>query len=280
MHQKGSRIYRVFSTLFYVCGDNSHCNDAHRSKQKWHENTAVRFLLLLFIASSLAACQSTGNTPNKPESDGETGVLMVFSEREAGSPLFRSRVFVSDKYVYMDDARVPADFLLFNRQEQKVYTVNSSDKSVFVIEPKKIAIQSPIEIDYTETSQPSSAIPTVGGGQATHYRYDANGKHCYDAVTLEKSFLPGVIDAFKEFRLVLAGEHASSLHRMPAENHDACELALNIFYATKHWGNGVPLREWDQKGYLKFMIDYREGFTMKSENLTIPADYRQYSVSG
>jgi len=296
MHQIGTAISRAASGLLQIhwykksWANNSVINNSAFNKsvfkkcvfnKRFLNNGGIKFSLLLLFGSSMIACQSTGSNPDDSNnSDLEKGVLMVYSEREAGSPLFRSRVFVNENYVYMDDSRIPADFLLFNRKEQKIYTVNSNDKSVFVIEPKKVAVTSPIEIDYTEASQPSSAIPSVGGGKATHYRYDANGKHCYDAVTLEKSFLPGVIDAFKEFRLVLAGEHASSLSRMPADTHDACDLALNIFHTTKHLEHGVPLREWDQQGYLRFMIDYMENFTMKPENLKIPTEYRQYSVNG
>ncbi|NOZ54749.1 MAG: hypothetical protein GXP08_16700 [Gammaproteobacteria bacterium] len=272
MYQKCTKILRVGTFL----------SQNNFFYQHFFHSNVIRLLLILFSSVVLAACQSTGansNASNKAE-DREVGVLMVYSEREAGGPLFRSRVFVSDNYVYMDDTRVPEDFLLFNRKEQKIYTVNSGEKSIFVIAAKAITVQPPIEINYTEESQPSSAIPKVNGGKATHYRYDVNGKRCYDAVTMESSFLPEVIGAFKEFRTVLAGEHASSLSRMPADTHDACGLALNIFYSTKHLEHGVPLREWDQRGFLKFMVDYAEGFKMKLERLQLPSEYRQYSVSG
>lgn len=232
----------------------------------------------------VAGCQtgpqgSDGSGYNEPAKDPKTnGVMMFFSEREPGSELFGSRMFVSKKVLYIDDDVVPNDFLLFDRESQTIYSVNSADKSVFVIKPKKVTIEPPIEIDYQEESQPSGAIPKVSGVKATHFKYKANGKHCYDAVTTEKEFLPDVSKALTEFRDVLAGEHATSVHRTPKDLLDPCDLAVNIFHASMHLKNGVPLREWDQRGFLKFLVNYKENFDIKPEKLVIPEEYRRFSV--
>ena len=248
------------------------------------ENVKCTKAFVIFTLIFLAGCQTTSpnNTANNQQSakDPKTnGVMIFFSEREPGSELFASRMFVSKKILYIDDDVTPNDFLLFDRESQTIYSVNSADKSVFVIKPKQITIDPPIEIDYQEESQPSAAIPKVSGVKATHFRYRANGKHCYDAVATEKEFLPDVSKALTEYRNVLAAEHATSVHRTPKDLLDACDLALNVFHASMHLRNGVPLREWDQKGFLKFMVNYRMDFDIKPEKLVIPEDYRQYSVN-
>lgn len=240
-------------------------------------------LLVVIISLFMMACASTG-----PTAEGETkfpddkkGVFISFSEREeAGTPLFRSRMFINNKYIYMADDRFPNDFLLFDREKQTIYSVTEANKSIFVIKPKEIKGKPPIEISYKEESQSSSAIPKVSGHNATHYRYFANGKHCYDAVTLELSFLPEAVAALKEYRQVLAGEHASTVHAMPTDTHEACDLAVNIYYATKHLDTGLPLREWDQRGFLKFMVDYRTDFEFEEEKLKLPEGYSEFSVGG
>lgn len=242
------------------------------------------FTLPLLIAFALtvmlSACGTTGPATGAKQKDEKLSVFMVFSERErAGTPLFRSSMYVNDDYIYISDDSSDDGYILFDRQKQTIYSVSHSNKSIFVIKPKEIKIKSPIAIDYQAAAQPSSAIPKVSGRTATHYRYDANGEHCYDAVTLEKSFLPGVVKALKEYRMVLAGEHASTVLKMPKDTHEACDLAVNIFHATQHLDTGLPLREWDQKGYLKFMVDYKIGFNFDKNKLTLPADYRQFSVT-
>lgn len=240
-------------------------------------------LMVVVLSLLMMACETTGPTSEGKAKfpDDNKGVFIMFSEREeAGTPLFRSRMFINNKYVYMEDDRFPNDFLLFDRGNQTIYSVTEANKTIFVIKPKDIKDKSPIEITYKEESQPSSAIPKVSGHKATHYRYFANGKHCYDAVTLEKTFLPEAVAALKEYRQVLAGEHASTVHAMPADTHEACDLALNIYYASKHLDTGLPLREWDQRGYLKFMVDYRLDFEFDEKKLKLPEGYNEFSVGG
>jgi len=227
------------------------------------------------------ACETTGGSKDDAAKakDKKTSVFMVFSEREeAGTPLFKSRMYVNDKFLYISDDRFPDDFVLFDRDKQTIYSVTNANKTIFVIKPKEVKGEPPIKIAYESESQPSSAIPKVSGRTATHYRYTANGEHCYDAVTLEKDFLPEVVQAIKEYRQVLAGEHASTVHAMPPDTHEACDLAVNIYYATKHLDTGLPLREWDQKGYLKFMVDYRENFKFDESKLKLPEGYKEFSV--
>ena len=180
----------------------------------------------------------------------------------------------------MRESRGDKDFMLFDRATQTIYSVNSANQTIFEIKPKAIDIQPPIAIDYTETSQPSSAIPKIQHMQATHYRYDANGEHCYDAVTMPLEFLPVVVEAMKEFRLVLAGEHASTLDNIPNDMQDACDLAVNVFHAAKHYEHGLPIREWDRKGYQRFLKDYKTAVFMDPKEYELPEGYKRYSIAG
>ena len=235
-------------------------------------------LLTIFL---LTACETT-STVVKPSVLGDDfGVLLAYSERErAGTALFKSLMYVNKKYIYISDDRDPADFLLYDRKKKTIYSVTHANKTVFVIKPKEVKGDSPIKVVYTIKSQPSSAIPKVDGRIATHYRYEANGVHCYDAVTLEKTFLPEVVTALKEYRQVLAGEHASTVHSMPMDTHEACDLALNIYHATEHLDAGLPMRQWDQKGFLKFMVNYKLNYKMDETKFKIPEEYNEFSVGG
>lgn len=238
--------------------------------------------LIVSNLAFLAGCETMGKKPiakQKSELGDDYGVLLTYSERErAGTELFRSQIYVNKNYLYMQDQRAPDDYLLFDRKKKTIYSVTHANKTVFVIKNKEIKGDPPIQIKYISESQPSSAIPKVSGRVATHYRYSANGKQCYDAVTLEKEFLSEVVEAFKEFRQVLAGEHASTVHKMPMDTHDACDLALNIYYATKHLDTGLPMREWDQNGFLKFMVNYKLDHKIDESKFVIPSDYQEFSV--
>jgi hypothetical protein len=115
--------------------------------------------------------------------------------------------------------------------------------------------------------------------QATHYRYDADGKHCYDAVAMPAEFLPEVVKAMREFRTTLAGEHASTVGAIPRDMLDACDLSVNIFHATKHLDHGMPIREWDQKGYQRFLVKYKEDLQIDKSEYLIPDNYHRYSIT-
>lgn len=260
-------------------------------------DSAYKNLFRAFLVTSLLiglmACAGqetkTGNEKGQDSSQtvqndsaekGVKGTLLIFSERESGSnpEPFTTRIFVSGNYLHMSNSFTPADFVLFNRSEQTIYNVSQDDKSIFVIKNKPHNIKPPIEINYKGQSQPSSAIPKIDGRKATHYRFFANDKHCYDSVVLGEDFLPDVLAAMREFREVLANEHAATVNKIPVEMLDACDLSLNVFHATKHMEHGLPIREWDRRGYQRFLVDYRENVSVPEEIFLLPKEYEQYTL--
>jgi hypothetical protein len=97
---------------------------------------SLKPVLVLFMAVLLNACASMGPGADDEANvkDEKLSVFLVFSEREeAGTPLFRSRMYVNDKYLYINDDRFPDDFLLFDREKQTIYSVTHSNKTIFVI---------------------------------------------------------------------------------------------------------------------------------------------------
>ena len=248
---------------------------------KYEKQQMVKIILMGFLLVGLVACAGHSTKPvakTEAELKDAPGTLLIMVEREAGSESFSSRLFVNEGYLHISDARSPADFILFNRREKTIYNVSHDDKTIMVIRNKAVKIDSPIELDYQEESQPSSAIPKIDGRQATHYRFMANGKHCYDAVVMPEDFMPDVLAAMREFRMVLAGEHATTVDRTPRDLLDACDLSLNIFHATRHMDHGLPIREWDRKGYQRFMRDYRTDLLASEDTFDLPKDFKRYSV--
>ena len=248
--------------------------------------TKIKMIFLLALGLGGCATQMSSEetdavsatTTSAEDIKAEPGTLLIMTEREEGSEPYTTRIFVNPGYLHLSDSRSPADYILFNRKEQTIYNVTQSDRTIMVIKKKPIDIESPIALDYEEVSQPSSAIPKINGRQATHYRFNANGQHCYDAVVLPEDFMPDVLTAMRDFRLVLAGEHATTINRIPKELLDACDLSLNVFHAVKHMEHGLPIREWDRHGYQRFMKDYREGITAGEGTLDLPEDFRLYAI--
>ena len=236
--------------------------------------------VLAGVLVSMTACSTLQNAKPKTvaELKAAPGNLLIMKERNGDEPSFTTRIFVNEGYLHMSDNRSPADYMVFNRKEKTIYNVTAEDKTILVIRNKPVNVESPIELDYQEESQPSAAIPKVNGQQAIHYQYTANGKHCYDAVVMPEAFMPDVLAAMREFREVLAGEHATTVDRTPKELLDACDLSLNIFHATQHMDHGLPIREWDRHGYQRFLKDYRENLVPAEDTFDLPKDFTRYSI--
>jgi len=248
---------------------------------KCEKQRVVKVILAGFLLVGLAACAGQSTKPvakTDAELKAAPGALLIMVEREMGSESFTTRLFVNEGYLHISDSRSPADFVLLNRKEKTIYNVSQDDKTIMVIRHKPVEIASPIELDYQEESQSSGAIPKIDGKQATHYRFMANGKHCYDTVVMPEDFMPDVLAALREFRMVLAGEHATTVDRTPKDLLDACDLSLNIFYATRHMDHGLPIREWDRKGSQRFMKDYRMNLLASEHMFDLPKDFKRYSV--
>jgi hypothetical protein len=97
-------------------------------------------------------------------------------------------------------------------------------------------------------------------------------------VSIDPGFMPDVAKAMHEFRTILAGEQAKSVGRTPKDMLDACDLAVNVFYPTRHIDHGIPLRMWDQNGFQRFMLDFKLDFKLKKTLMRMPEEYRRYSV--
>ncbi|WP_455217991.1 hypothetical protein [Kaarinaea lacus] len=224
---------------------------------------------------------TSGTVQNNEETKGVKGTLLLYTEREAGSnkEAFTTRIFVSRDFLHLSNSFSPADYVLFNRSERTIYNVTQEDKSIFVIHDKPHNIKPPIDLAYESKSQPSAAIPKIDGRAATHYRIYVNNKHCYDSVVLGEDFLPDVLKAMRDFRQVLANEHAATVERIPVDMLDPCDLAINIFHATRHMENGLPIREWDRRGYQRFLKDYRKDINVPEENFVLPEGFSRFSLS-
>ncbi len=244
-------------------------------------NTLMCFKVVIIgvLLFGLAACSTNSKKSGGQDSQKDLGILLSYNERDSDKNTYQVEIFINSKYMHISDSQSKGDYILFDRKKAVIYNVNADDKTIFVIKNRSVDIESPLDIQYELVSQPSAAIPEVQGNTATHYRFNVNGKHCYDAVSMEIAFMPDAVKAMKEYRNVLAGEHAKTVNKIPEDMLDACDLALNVFYPSKYLDNGLPMREWDRKGYRRFLESYKFNVKMPNEKLSLPDGYEKYSVA-
>ena len=239
------------------------------------------FKLIVVIAFVLIVVSCASQPKYKMDEFGNIIAFeLMYDERERGpnQENFVTRIIILDDVMRIADSRNWDDYILVNRKTKTVYSVNSEDKTIFVVKGQPVSIDPPMPITYDAVSQPSSAIPKVNNLKATHFKYLANGEHCYDSISLGSDYYPDVAKALGEFKQIMAGEQAKTLATVPQDQLDACDLAINIFHATDHLQKGFPLREWDRNGYTRFIRFYRQTGRVKPEELELPTDYTEYSV--
>jgi len=230
----------------------------------------MRFLL----AASAAFFVSAGAYAADVDS-----TLLLYQAREPGVGSYPSRILITDRYVRMDDGKDKGDYLVFDRKSRLISSVVHDDKTVFEIPPREVKQEPPMVLKRRAEQvkmKDGSPMPMVAGKQPQQHQLFVNDKLCYNVVVV-----PGLMDdavaALRDFRQVLAGEHAKTLPRIPADMQEPCDLALNTFYAGWQLQFGLPIQEWDEAGKGQVLMDYKEGFAVDEALFTLPQGYQHYT---
>lgn len=233
---------------------------------------------VLGFALTVSGCAalSTGSEDDLDKVQ-KPGVAMIYMEKEEGLEANAISYFINADFIRIDDKVAPNDFILFDRKSRYIYNVIGADKTIAIITPRPVLIKPPIPISYTEEKQESGAVQSAPGlNKGYHYKFSANDVVCYNVVVAE-NYLSDVVSAFSEFRTVLAGEHAAALSNSSVEQWDPCDLALNIFDPLRHLQHGFPIREWNSKGYSKFLSFVQVGTTIDKSFLELPPSYTRHA---
>ncbi len=199
--------------------------------------------------------------------------VIHFSEYEKGVGKNPVTMTITDKYLRIDDsinqdADADADngFVLYDRQEKVIYSVSSDEQQIVKIKRAPVSISSPMALKVRTVKQAiDKNAPLIGGKQTHSYHFFVNNKLCSEMVTVP-GLMPDVMEAMGQFKQVLAGQQAETLRYIPADLHEACDLARHIFYPKSHLENGFPLivQEIDQPGkdrsiqHSRALINYKK----------------------
>ena len=122
-----------------------------------------------------------------------------------------------------------------------------------------VDIESPMEIKLTEQRVEEDDVPRINGKPAIQHVFEANGKLCYLAVVAE-GLLPEASEALQQYLDILAGQHASTLKTVPADQVTACDMSMHIFNPGRHLKYGLPIREWDGQSYRRQLIEFDDDY--------------------
>jgi len=201
--------------------------------------------------------------------------VLTYQEQEAGVQAYPLRILVNERYLRFDDGYDASDYMLMERATRTIYSVNHADRSILVIVGHAPVDPPPADLLLTEERQEDTGAPPIAGRQPVHMRFLANGEVCYQAVVV-----PGLLQeagaALAEYAVALGNRQFSDLESVPGEMRTPCFLSRYVYAPARHLQPGLPVQEWDETGYRRMLVDFREDQLQDAILFTLPVDYEQF----
>ncbi len=208
--------------------------------------------------------------------DKDKATVLHYAEQDQGGEPYRTRMIVTARYLRIDEGGESKDFLLFDRREKTLYSVNAMDSRILVMSPKAVGIASPMKLEH-RVVRDSDIFPAVGGKQVTRYTLITNQKPCYDLFAAE-GMLPEAVQALREYREMLAGQQAAVLSAVPKELQTPCDLANNIFAPARYLDHGLPVRLTETGVRTSELVDYQTDFQAVPGLFELPESFRRLTL--
>jgi hypothetical protein len=205
-----------------------------------------------------------------------TATVLYFVESERGTNPHATRMLVTPGFVRIDDGNDAADFLLFDRASNTIYTTNSIDRRILVIRRQPVMLHAPERFIH-RSERNGQSYPPISGHKVVHYRLFTNERLCFEIYASE-GLLPAARQALREFHTVLAGEQASLAQRRPQSMQSACELANNVFLPSHYLDYGFPIWQQDMRGARRRLVDYKTGVQVEARLFELPQGYRRLTM--
>lgn len=203
--------------------------------------------------------------------------MLLYHKAEAGVEPYPSRILVTDRFMRMDEGSNDGNYVLFDREKRHIYSITHEERTIFEIPKRAVQIEPPDELRREQEEVTAQNVPQVAGKQPRRFRLSVNGQLCYNVIAVD-GVMEQAVTALREFRLVLAGEHAKALLFMPADMRNPCDMALHTFHPGWLLEFGLPIHEWDEMGNSQSLRDFRPAVAVDVRLFELPAGYRQYST--
>lgn len=221
---------------------------------------------IIVAAVLLASCQQSVQTH-----------YILYAEKEEGIDPFQTRIFVNKEYIRFDDGEGSPSYVVMDRANKIIYSVNHENQSVMMLKAKQSSVQPPIELRHTvKKVGDMEQAPQISGKQPVHYQLSTNDQLCVDIVAVD-GLMPEAVAAFKDFQMVLASDSATTFNNLPADMQDPCSMAMTTFAPTRHLEHGFPVQEW-KPGYTRSLIDYKQSYDVAADTFVVPKDYFSFTV--
>ena len=194
---------------------------------------------------------------------------LQYEVTEAGQTPYLSRMLVTAQMMRIDQGGETADFILFDRGKRIIYSIDSEERSILVIQPKP-SNQPDVRLpDIEVLAKDAGEAPLVAGRKAQRWALQVNGQPCQEAMVLPEMMAMSVA-AQGEYLGLLAEQHKISLSGIPMAYRDACADAIQVYEPNALLEKGLPLRLWDVNGNQQALTDYAESESVDAGLFALP----------
>jgi len=198
--------------------------------------------------------------------------LLVYRVEIPGQAVTFNRLLTTTDYLRLDQGEADQGFILFDRRERVIYSVNPEERSILEIDPPVSNLDTPADLNIELHAVQMTDAPAVGGVKPLHWQLYANGEICREAI-LAPGLMPKAVAAYREYLLLLAAQQVVSLPSIPDEFQSACDSALHIYAPDALLGKGLPLRLWDEQGYQEILTEYKPSSSVSAELFVLPKGF-------
>lgn len=195
-----------------------------------------------------------------------------FQAREAGIDPYPLRYIVSADYLRSDDGVDAGDFLLFDRNTRRIYSVARATRSVLVIDGQGDAPEKPASLDFSVRTRVAQQAPKIAGVAPLEVTLVAGDEVCRTAL-VAPGFLEPVRAALQEFNRALAVQQQRTLSHTPTDMQTPCFLSRYLYAGDFHVAHGMPLADWDDAGERRELTRFESATRVDDGLFVVPADY-------
>jgi hypothetical protein len=199
--------------------------------------------------------------------------LLIYQVESPDEPTYFNRLLATPDFLRLDRGAQDSGYILFDRRDSVIYSVNHEDGSILVIDPPPLskALQAEAPSIELRSVKPVDA-PMVGGVKPGHWVLKADGAVCRSAFVLP-GLMSKAVEVYAEYLGLLARQQAQALPAIPPEFQSACDNAVHVFASDRLLQKGLPLNLWDERGYRESLVEFRDAFPVSEKDFSLPDGY-------
>ncbi len=228
-------------------------------------------------AKKTSKASTSNNASPQDSKDSVSSTVVIYQDSEKGIDPYVTRYIVNKEFMRIDDGKRGTGFVLLDRKKDVIYSISSENESILVIKNTRKKLKRPAALvsKVIMLKQPKGL--KLEGNAAQEFEVRVAGEVCQNSITV-KGVLPDFVKAIKQYRIILASQHASNLFKTPVNMRDNCFMAYHIFDHGLHTSRGLIVRSWNSKGKKSMLQDYKKNQKSSSTLFSLPQKFSKFNA--